>query len=159
LHNHGKEPMMIDAFSIQAVNLEIRLIHSAAKIPTKARGTDAGYDLYAVEDTLIGPGEIKNVSTGIQLSCPPGWYYTIEGRSSLFKHRIYPNRAIIDSTYTGELFVNLDNKGDTGYRIIAGDRIAQITIHKQYDANFSIVQDFSNNYNVRGEKGFGSTGR
>jgi dUTP pyrophosphatase len=152
------------------VRMEAKLIHPGAKLPSRVRGTDAGYDIYSIESvTLPSVGWVPFwrkrrdrstiVKTGICISAPPGYYYTIEGRSSLWSKGIVPNRGIIDSTYCGEVVVSLVNFSNRPYQINAGDRIAQILLHQQLDAHFEEVEDFSAEYNQRGKAGFGSTGK
>lgn len=141
------------------VRLEVQLITPLAKLPFRNRDTDAGYDLYSIEKIIISPNRTVEISTGIKIAAPPGWYYTIEGRSSLKKVGVVPHRGIIDSTYCGEVIVRLINFSDEPYAVGVGDRVAQIILHRQYDANFEVVEQFSSLYNQRGEKGFGSTGR
>lgn len=141
------------------IRLEVSITDPMAKLPYRNRTTDAGYDLYSVEDVDLPPGRATIVRTGIIIACPPGFYYTVEGRSSLWSKGIFPNRGIIDSTFTGELIVSLVNVTDNFFHISTGDRIAQILIHRQYDANFVIVDEFSEIYNQRGSEGFGSTGK
>ena len=60
-----------------SVKLETRLIHSDAKLPFRKRTTDAGWDLYSVENVVIRPQTTKNAHTGICISAPEGYYYTI----------------------------------------------------------------------------------
>lgn len=156
------EPRILEIRNFQQphrVKFEVRLIHPDAKLPYKNRDTDAGYDIYCIEDVELIPQRATIVKTGIQIAAPPGYYYTIEGRSSLWRQGIFPNRGIIDATFCGELLVSLVNVNDHKYNIKSGDRIAQIIINKQHDADFEIVDDFSSLYNQRGTNGFGSTGR
>ena len=141
------------------VTMEIRLCDPAAKMPYKKRKTDAGYDISSIETIVLPPQTATVVHTGICLSAPPGFYYTIEGRSSLWSKGIFPNCGIIDATFCGPVIVSLVNVSDAEYQIMAGDRIAQILIHRQYDAAFNVVEEFSATYNQRGNEGFGSTGR
>lgn len=141
------------------IRMEVRLIHPQAKLPFRKRDTDAGYDIYSIEDIVLPPKGAILVKTGIEISAPPGYYYTIEGRSSLWRQGVFPNRGIIDSTYCGEVVVSLVNVNDSPFDIAMGDRIAQIILSRQYDAEFDIVEDFSPLYNQRGTDGFGSTGR
>ena len=56
------------------------------KMPFRKRKTDAGYDLYAAEEAILIPGRATMVRTGIKIAAPLGFYYTIEGRSSLWMH-------------------------------------------------------------------------
>jgi deoxyuridine 5'-triphosphate nucleotidohydrolase len=155
--------MSQDATSLEqgcdSVRVEVRFISKDAKVPFRKRTTDAGYDLYSVENIVLPPKVSTIVHTGIQIAAPPGYYYTIEGRSSLYMAGIFPNRAIIDATYTGEALVSFVNTSDDAYIISTGERIAQMILHKQYHAEFDIVEEFSPCYNQRGTNGFGSTGK
>jgi dUTP pyrophosphatase len=141
------------------VRMEVKLDHPQARLPSRSRDTDAGYDIYSIEEVIVHSKCTAIVHTGIRLSAPPGYYYTIEGRSSLGFQNIVPNRGIIDSTYCGEVLVRLVNFTDRPYKVEPGHRIAQIILHRQYDADFVEVQEFSPEYNQRGENGFGSTGK
>lgn len=141
------------------IRLECQLVHPDAKLPFRKRTTDAGHDLYSVEDIVIQPHECRDVRTGIKLSIPQGWYYSIEGRSSMWKNGVSVFPATIDATYCGECMAALINISDNPYEIRKGDRIAQIIIHRQYDIDISLVTDFGPDYNQRGEAGYGSTGR
>lgn len=145
--------------TLDNVKLEVMLMHPNAKIPWRSRTTDAGYDLFSIEDTVLQPITSTMVATGIRLACPPGYYYTIEGRSSMWSKGVEPSRGIIDSTYCGDLYVSLTNWGRDTYHIKSGDRIAQILLHRQHDADIRIVQEFGPAYNQRGQAGFGSTGK
>lgn len=145
--------------AITVVPLEVRLIDPSAKIPSRTRPTDAGYDIYSIEYKMLGAGTATIVRTGVQIAAPPGYYYTIEGRSSLWSRGVFPNRGIIDSTFCGELVVSLVNVNGSPFEIKVGDRIAQIILSRQYDAHFNVVDEFGPLYNQRGENGFGSTGR
>ena len=144
---------------INLVVLECKLLDPKAKAPFKKRDTDAGYDLVGIESVVLKPKEATLVRTGVCLSAPQGYYYTLEGRSSLWSKGIVPNRGIIDTGYTGEIWVSLVNWNDFAYLIEEGDRIAQLLFHKQYDAQFAHVNEFGPEYSHRGNHGFGSTGR
>jgi dUTP pyrophosphatase len=141
------------------VNMEVKLEHDEAKLPFRKRETDAGYDIYSVEQLTLSPNRATIVRTGIHIAAPPGFYYTIEGRSSLWMKGIFPNRGIIDATYTGEVVVSLVNVNEGPFLIDVGDRIAQIILHRQYDADFKVVKEFSPCYDERGTDGFGSSGK
>jgi dUTP pyrophosphatase len=141
------------------VRLEVRFLTEDARLPFRKRTTDAGYDLYSIEDVILTPKCSTVVHTGIQIAAPPGYYYTIEGRSSLWLVGIVPTRGIIDATYTGEVIVSLVNTTDEPYEVKSGVRVAQLILHKQFHAVFDIVSEFSPCYNQRGDNGFGSTGK
>lgn len=145
--------------SFNPIRAEHKLLHPDAKTPTKSRDTDAGHDLYSIENVIIQPGTTINVRTGIILTVPNNYYITVEGRSSLFKNGVIPARGIIDATYTGELIVALTNQSHKEYKIEVGDRVAQFIVHKCYDIDITMVDDFSPQYNVRGTAGYGSSGK
>lgn len=143
-----------------SVRIEFKKDHLDAKSPFRKRTTDAGYDLASISDIIIPPGKVVNIDTGLRISAPEGWYFTIDGRSSLFKEGIVPFRGIIDSNYTGPLLVSLYNSSDKDFKVNKDDRIAQMIPHKIHDVDFVQVTDFSPEYFVhRGEAGWGSSGR
>lgn len=150
---------LINVNSHTAVRCETKLLNDNAKIPERSKSNDAGMDLTSIIDIIIKPNETINISTGVIISAPPGYYFTIEGRSSLFRKGIFPLRGIIDATYTGETMVSLFNGSEIEYKINKGDRIAQLLLHKVICPDIAIVDDFSPVHNQRGTDGYGSTGR
>jgi len=141
------------------VVFEYKMIHPDAKPPMRKRDTDAGYDLSSVADIEIQWNEFASVPTGLQISAPPGYYYVTKGRSGMLRDGIIVAEAVIDSTYTGEIFIIIHNRSDFSYKINVGDRIAQLMPHKIRHVDFKTVDAFSPQYNVRGEAGWGSSGR
>jgi dUTP pyrophosphatase len=138
---------------------ECQTQHPDAVLPCRKRSTDAAYDVTSVEDAVVPPHGMVNVDTGVVVTVPPGYYLTVEARSSLGKQGIIPMRGIIDATYTGPLKVILTNQNDNEYKVCKGDRIAQIILHQQLHIKFQIVEGFSPEYSKRGSMGWGSSGR
>lgn len=153
------EGYFYDLEKASLVRLEYKLIHEDARLPYQKRSTDVGHDLYSVEDVIVPPRSMVNVHTGIIISCPPGWYLVIEGRSSLWKCGIMPSHGIIDSGYNSELQVALFNYTDNPYEVRKYDRVAQIILHRVYNFDLALVDEFGPDYNSRGTAGFGSSGR
>ena len=121
----------------------------------------AGMDLYAAvkKDTTLKPGEIKLISTGITIALPPGFEAQIRPRSGLaIKHGLsIPNTpGTIDADYRGEVRIILINLGENPFTVKRGDRIAQMTINKVYQAHFELSTELSST--ERNEGGFGHTG-
>ena len=141
------------------VRLECKKLRDDAVIPTKKRFTDVGYDVSSVDAYVVPAYGTVSVDTGIALSAPPGFYYTVDGRSSLWSKGILPFRGIIDATYTGPLIVGLFNMTPQPYHINKGDRIAQLILSPIIHADIETVTEFSPRYNQRGNNGFGSSGR
>jgi dUTP pyrophosphatase len=141
------------------VRLEVKLLHPDAQIPIRKRTTDAGYDLASIETVIIPNRQARDIHTGIAVSVSEGFYFTVDGRSSLILQGIVPYRGIIDATYCNELMVCLVNISNNPYEVHKGDRIAQIILHRAYSCDFVRVHEFSPEYNIRGLKGWGSSGR
>lgn len=90
-------------------------------------------------------------------SIEPGYWVRIEGRSGLgFKHGILPHPGIIDCGYRGSAGIKLYNLTDKDYEIKAGDRIAQFVVYNNHDVD---VSEGEIEESLRGEKGFGSSGK
>lgn len=100
------------------MKLKIKKLYPDAITPTKAHDTDAGIDLYSLEDRIIYPGETAKIKTGIAIQ-PVDTNYYIPGdklvaslvwdRSSLGSKGIHRMAGVIDQSYTGELLVCLTN--------------------------------------------------
>ena len=65
--------------------------------------------------------------------------------------------GLIDSDYQGQLFVSAWNRGNSTFVIEPSERIAQLVLLPVVQAEFDIVEDFTET--ERGEGGFGSSGR
>lgn len=129
-------------------------------VPRYAHGPeeDAGMDLHSVETVTLAPGDTKLVATGLAIELPPGYEAQIRPRSGLaLKHSItLPNSpATIDPGYRGEIRVILHNLGSEPFRILPGERLAQMVIARYESVEWeeSELAD-----SLRGEGGFGSSG-
>jgi len=133
----------------------------AAKPPRRAHPGDAGCDLFAAESARLEPGERASVGTGIAVEIPEGSAGLVLPRSGLAaRHGISVVNApgLIDAGYRGELRVLLLNTDQAeAFEIEPGDRIAQLVIVEVGDAEPLEVAGLAES--VRGEAGFGSTGR
>jgi dUTP pyrophosphatase len=122
----------------------------------------AGMDLYAAvkEDTTLRPGEIKLIPTGVSIALPPGFEAQIRPRSGLaIKHgiSILNTPGTIDADYRGDVGIILINLGENPFIIKRGDRIAQMTINKVYQAHLELSMELPPT--ERDDGGFGHTGR
>lgn len=124
-----------------------------------AAGADLRADLGGA-DLRLAPGEIRLVPTGLRVQIPDGYEMQIRPRSSLaLKHGLgLPNSpGTIDSDYRGPLGVIMMNMGQAPYTIRHGERIAQAVIAPVTRASYVMAETLDQT--VRGEGGFGSTGR
>jgi dUTP pyrophosphatase len=114
------------------IDLPVKVLDSAARIPDAAYDGDAGLDLASIEDVEIPPGGRLGVRTGLAVAIPEGHAGFVQPRSGLALHHgitVLNTPGLIDSGYRGELVVVLHNT-DTQqpFRVEAGDRIAQLVI-------------------------------
>ena len=139
--------------------------HSDAVLPKRNHDDpifgDTGYDVTAVEDTLIPAHSAVVVPVGLKLGqVPPGFWIRIESRSGLqFKYNISAFNGIIDNNYRGDMGVRLINNSDVDYQVKKGDRVAQLVLYPLVAVtpeNVLFTEEAT--ATERGEKGFGSSG-
>src|SRR6185437_11566108 len=97
----------------------------------KAHATDAGWDLVATHDAIVGSTGVTKIHTGDFGGIPQGHVGLICPRSGLAaKHGVFVvnGPGIIDSGYTGELVVLLSKVGQDAFSIRKGDRVAQLLV-------------------------------
>lgn len=143
--------------------LKIKKLKENAIIPKRATEGSAGMDLYACIDSsvVINPGDLVTIPTGIaiQLSSED-FMANIYARSGLgIKHGICLSNGVgvVDSDYRGEVCVGLCNVSNKPYTIEPNERIAQMVIAPVSLMNVEEVSSLEGT--VRGEGGFGSTGK
>ncbi len=141
--------------------LRYRRLAREAKPPSRAHDGDAGFDLHAVEPASIEPGRRASVGTGVAVAIPDGYAGLVVPRSGLAaRHGISVVNApgLIDAGYRGELRVLLMNGDpDQTFDVAPGDRIAQLVLVAVESPELEEVAELD--LTVRGEGGFGSTGR
>lgn len=127
--------------------------------PTKKVWTDAGWDLYAVEDIVLKPRVVTLLKLGFKMELPRQSFAMITPRSGLaFKEgiTIVNSPGIIDEDYREEVGVILFKLTDGDYEIKRGDRIAQMVIMHRMISELNRKKKL-NESNRRGG-GFGSSG-
>lgn len=139
--------------------LKIQLISPDAVLPTKAHPSDTGMDVTIIGVHKVISPNVTLYKTGLRL-CPDEGYYTkMYPRSSLMKYgcMLANGVAIIDNSYRGELLVALYHFENTCQELTLPAKVAQLVMEKIIDVE--IVQVDSLDETVRGEGGFGSTGK
>ena len=143
-------------------SMKIKKLNENATVPTYGSACAAGADLYACEENAvtIEPGKTVLVHTGIAMAIPDGYVGLIYARSGLAcKRGLAPANkvGVIDSDYRGEIMVALHNHGEVAQTVESGERIAQIVFTPYVAAEFTVADTLDDT--VRGEGGFGSTGK
>jgi dUTP diphosphatase len=143
------------------VELRVRLLSEAARLPGHAHAGDAGLDLHASEPATLEPGERASVGTGIALEIPPGHAGLVLPRSGLAANHgiaLVNSPGLIDAGYRGEVRILLLNTDqDRRFQIGPGDRIAQLVVTPIATAEPIEATQLAET--GRGDGGFGSTGR
>lgn len=145
------------------VDLKILDPRVTEQLPAYATPGSAGLDLRACLDAAVTlkPGETQLIPTGLAIHlADPGYAAVILPRSGLgHKHGIVLGNLVglIDSDYQGQLMVSLWNRGQTEFVLQPFERMAQLVIVPVVQAEFRVVDNFSES--DRGTGGFGSTGK
>jgi dUTP pyrophosphatase len=148
------------------IELKFKKMFPDAILPRNWSKESVGYDIHAYSKTETGrPNKImlpphftKNVSTGLQIEPPPGYFIMVCSRSGLAKVSVFVANApgIVDPDYRGELKVLLYNGGFQTHYIQHEDRIAQIVMVPV--TSMGVLETEVLSETERGEQGFGSTG-
>lgn len=167
----------------RVVQIPIELCHPDAKLPNYANLSDAGLDVYAIEDVIINPGETVLVHTGLKMAIPYGYELQVRpksGRALKTKMRVANTPGTIDSGYRDEICVIIDNieppikdiayefdengkpvitsiLHGCSYSIGKGEKFAQLVLNEIPKVSFLEVSSVSDIPGNRGG-GFGSSG-
>lgn len=128
-----------------------------AQCPSRAHGTDAGLDLYAMHGGLVRAHQAATFHTGVHVEMPRGTAGILMPKSGMMAHHDLLTFGIVDEGYTGEILVHIFNCGGYDYNVRAGDKISQMLIVPVLYEPVEIVDEI--NGGDRGENGFGSSGR
>jgi dUTP pyrophosphatase len=143
------------------VELRVRRLRKEASLPSRAHEGDAGLDLQAAEAATIAPGQRATVATGIAVEIPTGHAGLVLPRSGLaarYGIALVNAPGLIDPGYRGEIQVLLLNTDSReAFEISPGDRIAQLVLSPVVEGDPVEVTELA--ASVRGEGGFGSSGR
>lgn len=164
------------------MEVKIKKISKDAVTPNKATKGSAAYDVYTPKDYIVKPGR-QVLPLGIAIQLPYGYEAKIEPRSGFSSkgmegHKIdvleidghttqissdivrrFDADVIsgkIDSDFCGEIGAIVISREDRPFLIPKHTRIAQLTIYKVEDAEFTEVEQLDET--ERGEGGFGHTG-
>ena len=147
------------------VRIQVRRVRAHAQplaLPRYQSEQAAGLDLFADIDGewTLAPQARRAVPTGIAIALPEGFEGQVRPRSGLaLRHGITCINApgTIDADYRGEIQVLLVNLSGEPFTLRRGERIAQLVVAPVVRAELEEVDTLPTT--LRGEGGFGSTGR
>ena len=150
--------------------LEYYRLRPDVKPPTRANPSDAGLDLIFNpadgNSITLGVGDSAILATGYKFGIPHGYMMQIMNRSGMAaKRSLIVGACVVDSGFSGEVFVNLHNIGNDPQTINPGDKIAQGVVIPVVAVRFLEAGD-DNLYgwhpitiSDRGDGALGSTGQ
>ena len=144
------------------VKVLVKKLDSAVKLPEYKTKGASGMDLLAFikKPINIEPKTLFLVPTGLSVAFSKNYEIQIRPRSGLAAKNsisVLNTPGTIDSDYRGEIKVIIYNHGDTDFTINNGDRIAQMILSPVIKMELEETNDLPET--IRGEGGFGSTGK
>ena len=144
------------------VKVLIKRLHPNIKLPEYKTAGASGMDLIAFlkEPINLKPKTSSLVPTGLAIAFSEEYEIQIRPRSGLAAKNnisVLNTPGTIDSDYRGEIKVIIYNHGKNEFVIKNGDRIAQMVLTPIIKMELELVNDLPET--IRGEGGFGSTGK
>ena len=144
------------------VKVLIKKLDPAVRLPEYKTSGASGMDLTAF---IEKPVSVKSktssiIPTGLSVAFQEKYEIQIRPRSGLAAKSnitVLNTPGTIDSDYRGEIKVIIYNHGDDDFIINNGDRIAQMVLSPIIKMDLEEVKNLPKT--IRGEGGFGSTGK
>ena len=144
------------------VKVLIKKLSSDVKLPSYKTSGASGMDLmaYTKSPITIKPKTSELISTGLSVAFSEEYEIQIRPRSGLAAKNnisVLNTPGTIDSDYRGELKVIIYNHGNQDFIVNNNDRIAQMILTPVIKMELQETNELPES--VRGEGGFGSTGK
>ena len=140
----------------------IKKLNPLVKLPVYKSDGASGMDIMAFleKPIILKPNSSYLIPTGISVAFSSDYEIQIRPRSGLAaknKISVLNTPGTIDSDYRGELKIILFNHGDKDFLINNGDRVAQMILTPVIKMKLEETDELPES--IRGEGGFGSTGK
>ena len=140
----------------------IKKLDPKVTLPAYKTNGASGMDLMAFTKNPINvkPKTSSMIPTGLTVAFSENYEIQIRPRSGLAAKNnisVLNTPGTIDSDYRGEIKIIIYNHGDNDFLINNGDRIAQMVLVPIAKISFEETDNLPET--VRGEGGFGSTGK
>tara|TARA_B100001057_G_scaffold392156_1_gene400624 strand:+ start:477 stop:914 length:438 start_codon:yes stop_codon:yes gene_type:complete len=144
------------------VKVLIKKLSTEVKLPTYKTPGSSGMDLMAFikSDITIKPKSSCLIPTGLSLAFSEDYEVQIRPRSGLAAKNnisVLNTPGTIDSDYRGEIKIIIYNHGNENFIVKNNDRIAQMILTPVIKMELQEADELPST--VRGEGGFGSTGK
>jgi dUTP pyrophosphatase len=144
------------------VRVLIKKLNPEVELPVYKTSGASGMDLmaYLEEPIKISPNSSYLVPTGLSMAFPEDYEIQIRPRSGLAAKKgitVLNTPGTIDSDYRGEIKIILFNHGKEDFIINNKDRVAQMILTPVIKMKLEETKNLPDT--IRGEGGFGSTGK
>ena len=144
------------------VKVLIKKLNSSVQLPSYKTNGASGMDLMAFTEKPINlePGKSCIIPTGLSVAFPKEYEIQIRPRSGLAAKNnisVLNTPGTIDSDYRGELKIILFNHSKKNFTINNNDRVAQMVLTPIIKMELEETDELPES--IRGEGGFGSTGK
>ena len=144
------------------VKVLIKKLNPSVQLPSYKTNGASGMDLMAFIKKPINlePGKSCIVPTGLSVAFSQEYEIQIRPRSGLAAKNnisVLNTPGTIDSDYRGEIKVILFNHSNDNFMIENNDRIAQMVLTPMIKMELEETNELPET--IRGEEGFGSTGK
>ncbi len=144
------------------VKVLVKKLNPSVKLPSYKTKGASGMDLMAfIEKPIkLEPGKSCLVPTGLSILFPDKYEIQIRPRSGLAAKNnisVLNTPGTIDSDYRGELKIILFNHSKENFIINNNDRVAQMVLTPVIKMELEETNELPES--IRGEGGFGSTGK
>jgi dUTP pyrophosphatase len=144
------------------VKVLIKKLNSSAQLPSYKTSGASGMDLMACIEKPINlkPGKSCLIPTGLSVAFSEKYEIQIRPRSGLAAKNnisVLNTPGTIDSDYRGELKLILFNHSSESFIINNNDRVAQMVLTPVIKMELEEKNELPDS--IRGEGGFGSTGK
>ena len=144
------------------IKVLIKKLNPAVRLPEYKTSGASGMDLNAfIEKSVSIKSKTSSIiPTGLSVAFQEKYEIQIRPRSGLAAKNnitVLNTPGTIDSDYRGEIKVIIYNHGDDDFIINNGDRIAQMVLSPIIKIDLEEVKNLPKT--IRGEGGFGSTGK
>ena len=144
------------------VKILVKKLNSSVKLPSYKSNGASGMDLMAFIDKPINlrPGKSCIIPTGLSVAFSNKYEIQIRPRSGLAAKNnisVLNTPGTIDSDYRGEIKIILFNHSNENFIINNNDRVAQMILTPIMKMELEETNELPES--IRGEGGFGSTGK
>ena len=144
------------------IKVLIKKLNPSVQLPSYKTKGASGMDLMAFIEKPINlePGKSCLVPTGLSVAFPKEYEIQIRPRSGLAAKNnisVLNTPGTIDSDYRGEIKIILFNHSNKNFMINNNDRIAQMVLTPIIKMDLEETNELPES--IRGEGGFGSTGK